>query len=53
MAQPDRGTLDRRRQRAASTHASRARENSIHWARTAVPVHAMAKPRTVRAEPSA
>lgn len=49
---PDRGARLRRRQHAADTHASRAREYSIHWARTAVLVQAMAKPFMVRLEPS-
>ena len=46
------GFRARRRQCPASTHASRALEYSIHCARTAVSVQAIAKPFMVRREPS-
>src|SRR5215217_7710154 len=43
--------MSRRVHWSGRTHASRAIENSTHWARTAEPVQAIANPRTVCREP--
>jgi hypothetical protein len=48
----DRRGISRRVHWSGRTHASRAIENSTHWASTAVGVQAIAKPRTVCFEPS-